>query len=131
MIESAEEFIALRDSLVKDEYDRSTTDSASASVWRDVIARYPDYRKWVAHNKTVPLEILEELCQFDADVRYCVAIKRKLSMEMFERLSKDSSPLVRQGIASNKKAPISIINGLTLDDDEDVARVARYNAENR
>ena len=131
MIESAEEFIALCDSFVKNEYDRSVMDIAPASVWRDIIARYPNYRKWVAHNKTAPVEILEELCQYDSDVRYFVAIRRKLSEKIFARLSKDPAANVRQGIASNKKTPISIINMLILDEDEDVARVAKYNAANR
>ncbi|AWU99932.1 hypothetical protein DM992_10560 [Burkholderia sp. JP2-270] len=131
MIQSAEEFIALRDSRIKDEYDRAATDEASVSVWRDVIVRFPDYRKWVAHNKTVPVEILAELCQFEAEVRRFVAVKRKLSRELFELLAKDPDPVVRQGIASNKKAPISIISGLMQDEDESVSSVARYNFENR
>ncbi|HEF4756611.1 hypothetical protein [Burkholderia multivorans] len=131
MIQSAEEFIALRDSRIKDEYDRAATDEASVSVWRDVIVRFPDYRKWVAHNKTVPVEILAELCQFEAEVRRFVAVKRKLSRELFELLAKDPDPVVRQGVASNKKAPISIIIGLMQDEDESVVSVARYNFENR
>ncbi|MCO1373835.1 hypothetical protein L0Z42_25395 [Burkholderia multivorans] len=131
MIQCAEEFIALRDSRIKDEYDRAATDEASVSVWRDVIVRFPDYRKWVAHNKTVPVEILAELCQFEAEVRRFVAVKRKLSRELFELLAKDPDPVVRQGVASNKKAPISIIIGLMQDEDESVVSVARYNFENR
>jgi len=131
MIQSAEEFIALRDSRIKDEYDRAATDEASVSVWRDVIVRFPGYRKWVAHNKTVPVEILAELCQFEAEVRRFVAVKRKLSRELFELLAKDPDPVVRQGIASNKKAPISIISDLMQDEDEAVSSVARYNFENR
>lgn len=131
MIQSAEEFIALRDSRIKGEYDRAATDEASVSVWRDVIVRFPDYRKWVAHNKTVPVEILAELCQFEAEVRRFVAVKRKLSRELFELLAKDPDPVVRQGVASNKKAPISIIIGLMQDEDESVVSVARYNFENR
>jgi len=131
MIHSAEEFVALRDSTVKDEYDRAATDEAPVSVWKDVIDRFPGYRKWVAHNKTVPLEILTLLCQFEPDVRRFVAVKRKLSGELFELLSKDHDAIVRQGIASNKKAPVSIIRILMHDEDEDVARVAKYNFENR
>ena len=130
MIQSAEEFISLRDSRIKDEYDRAANDEASVSVWMDVIVRFPDYRAWVAHNKTVPVEILAELCQFEAEVRRSVAVKRKLSKELFELLAKDVDSVVRQGIASNKKAPISIINCLMQDEDESVSSVARYNVEN-
>ncbi|WP_081082368.1 hypothetical protein [Burkholderia diffusa] len=131
MIQSAEEFVALRDSCIKDEYDRAATDEAPVSVWKDVIVRFPDYRKWVAHNKTVPVEILAELCQFEAEVRRFVAVKRKLSRELFELLAKDPDPVVRQGVASNKKAPISVISSLMQDEDRSVSSVARYNFENR
>lgn len=131
MIHSAEEFVALRDSSIKDEYDRAATDEASISVWKDVIDRFPKYRKWVAHNKTIPLEILTLLCQFGPDVRRSIAVKRKLPDELFELLSNDLDAVVRQGIASNKKTPISIIKKLMQDKDEDVSRVAKYNFDNR
>ena len=58
MIYSAEEFVRLRDSTEKDEYDRASMDEAEVSVWLDVIDRYPEYRRWVAYNKTVPLDVL-------------------------------------------------------------------------
>lgn len=131
MIHSAEEFVALRDSSIKDEYDRAATDEAPVSVWKDVINRFPEHRKWVAHNKTVPLEILMLLCQFGPDVRRFIAVKRKLSDELFELLSNDLDAVVRQGIASNKKAPISVIKRLTQDKDESVSRVAKFNLDNR
>lgn len=131
MINSAEEFVALRDSLVKEQYDRASNEEASVSVWMDVIKRFPEHRKWVAHNKTVPLEILDELCRFDVEVRRSVSVKRKLSPELFELLSRDPDPMVRQGIASNRKAPVSILRDLAHDRDEDVSRVAKYNLENR
>ncbi|QRR10924.1 hypothetical protein FPJ27_32885 [Burkholderia sp. MS455] len=131
MIKSAEEFVALRGSQIKDEYDRAASDEAPVSVWRDVISRFPEYRKWVAHNKTVPLEILQELCQYESEIRRQVAVKRKLSGEIFELLAKDLDSVVRQGVASNKKTPLSILDALMRDEDEDVARVARYNFEHR
>ncbi|MBF8107479.1 hypothetical protein I1A46_20375 [Serratia liquefaciens] len=131
MIHSAEEFVALRDSSLKDECDRAATDEAPVSVWKDVIDKFPEYRKWVAHNKTVSLEILTLLHQFEPDVRRFISVKRKLSDELFELLSKDLDAVVRQGIASNRKAPISIIRKLMQDEDKDVSRVAKYNFENR
>jgi hypothetical protein len=48
VIKSADEFIALRTSDSKDEYDRAAMDEAPVAVWLDVIRLYPDYRKWVA-----------------------------------------------------------------------------------
>lgn len=37
MFTSAEEFVALRSSSIKSEYDRAATEEAPISVWRDVI----------------------------------------------------------------------------------------------
>jgi hypothetical protein len=129
MITSAEEFIALRSSSIKSEYDRAATDEAPISVWREVIKKYPDYRRWVSHNKSVPLEILEELCQFDSTIRQFVAAKRKLSPAMFEVLSRDESYLVRIAVAANKKAPIAVLERLLNDESKHVSRAARYNLD--
>lgn len=79
MIRNADEFVTLRDNNAKSEYDRAAQDEASIEVWIEVIERYPEYRKWVAHNKTVPLEILVKLCEYNTDVRTFVAMKRRLS----------------------------------------------------
>lgn len=129
MINSAEEFVALRSSSIKSEYDRAAFEEAPTSVWRDVIKNYPNYRRWVSHNKTVPLEILEELCQFDSTVRQFVAAKRKLSAAMFEALSRDESHVVRIAVAANKKAPTAILERLPKDQNKCVAHVSEYNLE--
>jgi hypothetical protein len=131
MIHSAEEFVALRSSSLKDEYDRAAMEEAPISVWRDVISEFPEYRPWVAHNKTIPLEILEALCEFDARTRWFVASKRKLSAELFERLSQDDDPDVRVAICANKKTPLEILEKMTHDSHEDVVRVAKKNHERR
>jgi hypothetical protein len=129
VITSAEEFVALRTSSIKSEYDRAATEEAPFSVWREVIKNYPDYRRWVAQNKSVPLEILEELCQFDSTIRQFVAAKRKLSLAMFEALSQDESYVVRIAIAANKKAPVEILERLHGDKNKHVSRAAGYNLE--
>lgn len=131
MIRSADEFVALRDSDIKAEYDRSALEEAPAAVWREVIDRFPDHRRWVAHNKTVPLEILEELCKFDADTRYFVACKRKLSYTLFESLSKDADTNIRIAISVNKKTPMSILESLFGDVNEEVVCAARDNYDAR
>ena len=131
MINSAEEFIALRNSDLKSEYDRAAMEEAPISVWRETIIKHPNYRRWVSHNKTVPLEILQELCIFDSTIRQSVARKRKLSPAMFETLSKDVSDVVRVAIAANRKTPIGILERLLTDKDEDVASVARLNLDER
>ncbi|UZJ59568.1 hypothetical protein OKW98_23985 [Pseudomonas sp. KU26590] len=131
MIRSAEEFVVLRDSDIKAEYDRSAMEEAPIAVWRDVIERFPDHRRWVAHNKTVPVEILEVLCEFDASTRWFVAGKRKLSATLFERLSQDEDSDVRIAICANKKTPLEILERLLQDVNEDVARVAAKHYKRR
>ena len=131
MIKSAEEFVALRDSEIKAEYDRSAMEEAPVAVWHDVIERFPDHRRWIAHNKTVPVEILEVLCDFDASTRWFVARKRKLSATLFDRLSQDNDSDVRVAICTNKKTPLEILQRLVQDGNEDVARVAKINYKRR
>jgi Leucine rich repeat variant len=47
-------------------------------VWYEVIDRFPDMRFWVAHNKTIPLEILERL-RTDPDDKVQEMVRRKRS----------------------------------------------------
>ena len=131
MIRSADEFVALRDSDIKAEYDRSALEEAPIAVWREVIERFPDHRRWVAHNKPVPVEILEDLCGFDANVRFSVACKRKLSYALFETLSKDADTDIRIAISVNKKTPMDILESLFQDVNKEVARAARDNYDFR
>ena len=106
MITSAEEFIKLRASNSKDEQDRATHEAAEISVWWDVINKYPDYKTWVVHNKTVPVEILELLAQDpSATIRSEVARKRKISDMIFKLLAKDPEEAVRHALISNRKLP--------------------------
>lgn len=78
MIESAEEFVRLRTSSDPSGYGRAAQDEATVETWRDVIARFPDMRFWVAQNKTVPLVILEEL-RSDPDERVRSMVRAKRS----------------------------------------------------
>ncbi|HBS35639.1 MAG TPA: hypothetical protein DEA50_11285 [Parvularcula sp.] len=112
MILSADEFVELR----RNNDPRAAHEEANFEVWMDVISNYPDMKEWVVHNKTVPLEILLLLADDpDSDIRACVADKRKLSEQLFEKLSLDVDDLVRQRIASNKKTPFDILKRLSQD----------------
>jgi hypothetical protein len=51
---------------------------ASVETWLDVVVRFPDMQVWVAHNKTVPLEVLEVL-RHDPDQRVRRMVLRKRS----------------------------------------------------
>lgn len=131
MINSAEEFISLRTSTERTQYDRAAHEDASSETWSDVISRFPDMRRWVAHNKTVPLEILRVLAKdTDPEVRFSVALKRKLDVELFETLSRDADESVRQAIACNKKTPAEIIERL-VSDDASLVRAAALKVQTR
>ncbi|MEN4982912.1 hypothetical protein [Acinetobacter modestus] len=131
MINSAEEFILLRNSETRDEYIRAASEDVSDLVWIDVISRFPEMREWVAYNKTVPLNILEILARDENEsVRAAVAMKRKLSPELFDLLSRDSSEEVRHRIACNKKSPIYILKTLTNDPIMFVREAALKHVEN-
>lgn len=96
MIESAEEFVRLRTSSLPEEYLRAAEEEATTNVWIDVIQRYPGMRSWVAHNKSVPIEVLALLAvDPDPDVRSVVADRRKLTPELFRQLSADPDEAVR------------------------------------
>lgn len=126
MIMTAAEFARLRSSDDPAEYHRAAHDAAPEAVWREVIATRPDLRVWVAHNKSVPLEILRELAgDPDVDVRWTVAMKRKLDAALFERMADDPDSSVRHRIACNAKAPRSVLERLASDPLELVADAAR------
>jgi hypothetical protein len=76
VIQSAEEFLRLRTSTDPDEYWRAAHDQAGEATWRDVLARFPDMRFWVAQNKTVPLSILDDL-RNDPDERVSSMVRAK------------------------------------------------------
>ena len=115
-IKSAEEFVRLRTSEEPEEYRLAATGWASDEVWAEVIDRFPDMREWVAHNKTVPLHILERLStDSNSSVRSTVAMKRKRSPHLFEVLSRDRSDSVRSSIANNPKLPPDVAATLVRD----------------
>jgi hypothetical protein len=109
MINSAEEFVALRTSDIPEEYLRAATEPTPIDVWQEIIDRFPEMKTWVAHNKTVPVEILEILARDpDARVRTWVAMKNKMPKHLFLLLAEDEDSGVRRRIAYNKNVPLEI-----------------------
>lgn len=125
MINTAEEFVQLRTSDSPQEYLRAASEHAHKAVWLDVINKFPEMKIWVAHNKTVPVEVLYLLAQ-DADpaVRLAVAMKNKLSDDLLLLLALDVDDGVRQRIACNKKTPNNILEILSRDANTLVAEPA-------
>jgi hypothetical protein len=121
VIQSAEEFVELR---TRNDPE-ATHGEALKGVWLAVIRRYPEFKEWVAHNKTVPVSVLKLLSQDpDAEVRYAVAMKRKCPLEVLESLAKDEVGSVRARVAWNASTPDSILESLLDDPVEEVAEAA-------
>ncbi|MFG0216855.1 hypothetical protein ACFU8X_27755 [Brevibacillus porteri] len=106
MITSAEEFVRLRTSKDPDEYLRAAWEEASF---------------WVAHNKTVPIEILKLLANHPEErVRSMVASKNKLPEDLQIKLASDPDFSVRQRIAYNKKVTFKALQTLSQDKDDEL-----------
>lgn len=119
MIKSADEFIRLRTSEIKGEYDRSAHDTAEMSTWIEVIEKYPDYKKWVIHNKTVPVEILERLTlDKDPKIRSAVARKRKITDKIFLLLSRDNDENVRYALMCNTNLTVDKLKQIETTDSD-------------
>jgi hypothetical protein len=129
-INSADEFIRLRESTNPAEYHRAGHEEATLEVWRDVIERYPDMRKWVAYNKTVPLEILATLAS-DPDwyVRSTVAMKRKLTPDLLEQLAADESESIRMQVARHRDTARSTLERLRDDPWDQIREEVRKRLE--
>jgi hypothetical protein len=125
MINSAQEFVRLRTSEDPQEYLRAANEAASEAVWLEIIAKYPEMRVWVAHNKTISASILQILANDpDPSVRGMVARKRKLDISLIEKLAYDRDDAVRAAIAHNPKTPDTILRALVDDPWDEIARVA-------
>lgn len=121
MIENAEEFVRLRTSELKEEYDRATYDEAAMAVWLDIIENHSEMKIWVVHNKTVPVEILERLSKdTDVRVRDAVARKRKIPQSTLARLAVDPDSGVRYAVACNKKTSNSVLRQMLNDEWETI-----------
>jgi hypothetical protein len=116
MLHSAEEFVRLRTSDDPEEYGRAASEEAPLTVWLDVVERFPEMREWVAHNKTVPHEVLEILARDRAKgVRAVVASKRKLRPELQAVLAKDRDASVRHRLACNANCIAAVRLSLASD----------------
>ena len=126
MIRNAQEFVELRTSEKPEEYLRAANEAAEISVWLEVINTYPEMKKWVAHNKTVPVEVLQKLARDpDPNVRAVVAAKNKLTPDLIELLREDSDPAVKHRIAYNKNADIETLRMLVNDAETSVSEAAQ------
>ncbi len=126
MITSAEEFVRLRSSEIMAEYLRAAHEAANVQVWLEVIEKYPEYHFWVAHNKTIPNEIIQLLSESqNAPVRHMIASKRKTPAHILEKLSRDINESVRERVAHNAKVPKEILVGMLNDSCERILKTVK------
>ncbi|MEU6857939.1 HEAT repeat domain-containing protein [Glycomyces sp. NPDC046736] len=126
MIGSAKEFVRLRSSSDPAEYRRAAHEEAPLEVWMAVIADHPAFRQWVAHNKTVPLEVLDLLAgDEDVTVRLVVAGKRKAPDRILRRLAVDPDESVRLRVASHRNAAEATLRMLASDAWDEIRKVVQ------
>lgn len=132
MIETAEEFVRLRTSDIIEEQHRATDEEMPLHVYYEVIEKFPEWKEWVAHNKKVPLEVLQSLI-YDPDwrVRATVARKNKLDPDSLRKLSTDSDESIRHHVAIHKNTPQDVLYILEKDTITMVSDAAKRSIERR
>jgi hypothetical protein len=126
IITSAEEFVRLRSSQDPKEYHLAAWGEATDEVWLEVIKKYPDYVQWVAHNKSISLNIVRLLSTHpDWRVRSSIAEKRKTPPDVLRALAKDEDDSVRMRVVYNAKTPQEILEFLLNDPWENIREKAQ------
>ncbi len=119
MIRTAAEFVRLRQSENLEEQSKASREPAEIETWLEIIDKHPELKIWVAHNKTIQIEILEILSDdIDPIVRETVARKRKISDTIFDKLSQDTDENVRYALMWNTKISADKIKKIKVDDSE-------------
>lgn len=136
MIESPEEFVRLRTSEDPTESRRAAHESAPLEVWLTIIEKYPEMMYWIAHNKTIPPEVyfaLYDMCKDGSSgtdawrTKVMLAMKPSCPADLLQQFASDADESVRNSVASNKKAPVHILQKLSSDEWEVCATSARSN----
>ena len=84
-----------------------------------MIEKYPEYKEWVIHNKTIPIQILERLTlDKDPKVRTAVARKRKINDKIFSTLSQDKDENVRYALMCNTNLTVDKLRQIKIADSD-------------
>lgn len=125
MINTVEEFVRLCTSDLPEDQLRAKIEETTEEVLIGVIEECPYLVTSVIRSNSVTLSILAELARSpDQDIRFDVAMKRKLTPDLIEYLSQDEDETVRQRIAYNAKTPRRILAMLANDKSTIVAAAA-------
>ena len=134
-ISSAEEYKAFAESDDENQFSK-TFGTASEEVWTDILTKYPNLARHVVFNNSVSIGVLELAIDVgDVWTRFDVAMKRRISRRIFDKLSADKDASVREQIALNPKVPEDILKKLCMDEDTMVSSAAKekwtmkYNAQ--
>jgi hypothetical protein len=129
-IASAEEFVRLQSSEIPEEQVSAAWAKASDAVWLEVIQQSPDHARWVAHNKSISLEVIRILAAHpDEAVRSFIAAKRKTPAEVLWILARDQVDSVRARVVFNAKTPKDILEFLLNDPWQEIRERARARLE--
>ena len=60
---------------------------------------------------TKPFQILKEMCNHEVEVKMFIAMRKRLSNDLFVRLASDPSAIVRQQVVANRKVPLDLLRG--------------------
>lgn len=126
VVSSADEWVGLRCSEVPGEQFKAAWAIATVDIWKEVIDKYPDMREWVAHNKTIPEEIIRILAlDTDSRVRGMVADKRKVPADVLAILARDSEETIRRSVVGDPNIPVEILQTMVNDEWSVVAEIAK------
>ncbi len=126
MITSIDEFVRLATSTDPDEHGRVKTEDVPEALQWAILAAHPELVWSVLWNNSVSVAVLRKYAgDPDASIRFSVAMKRKLPVDLFQLLAMDVDASVRHRIACNAKTPTNILEQLTEDAESFVAEDAR------
>jgi hypothetical protein len=116
MIESFDAFVELADGDDEASRQRLRWDCAPVAVWEEVLRRRPDLKRTVTLNKTLGESVIRSLANDpDPSVRWDIANRRGLPVDLFDHLARDPDESVRARIAWNKKTPETVLRCLLAD----------------
>lgn len=101
-------------------------------VWLTLIRDHPESHFWIAHNKTIPVEILRILAgNDDSRVRSMVAMKHKTTADILRQLATDGHDAIRASVAGHRNTPDDVLIALCSDPWDEIRKAARANLDRR
>lgn len=126
MIGTADEFVRLVTSDDPADRRRAAWEDADGAVWESLLGDQ-EMRFWVAHNRTIPAEIMRVLAaDEDWRVRDRIATKNACPGEILELLSTDTHDAVASTVAGHPNTPDAALRRLAVHPWEQVREKALH-----